>query len=106
MTSLCASSRSVGIRRGGRAEEVLPDGTYLCQDASGGWYLDPVTGEIDLAWMSGGTQWYSEEYRRRYVEAQAPDGSPWSEWDSPRAAGVGCQRGGARVGEAGGRSQP
>ena len=49
MTPLCVSSRSVGIRRGVTSRELLPDGTYLCEDASGGWYFDPATGETDLA---------------------------------------------------------
>lgn len=66
----------------GTSREVLPDGTYLCQDASGGWYLDPVTGETDVAWMGGGTEWYRDEYRRRYVEGRLEEGVPWSEWDS------------------------
>ena len=66
----------------GTSRQVLPDGTYLCEDASGGWYLDPVTGETDVAAMRGGTQWFGEKYRRRYVEGQLRDGIPWSEWDS------------------------
>ena len=59
----------------GTSREVLPDGTYLCQDASGGWYLDPVTGETDVAAMRGGTQWFGEKYRRRYVEGSSETGS-------------------------------
>jgi hypothetical protein len=64
----------------GTQREQLADGTYLCQDASGGWYLDPETGETDVAWMTS-TEWYSETYRRRYVESRLREGVPFAEWD-------------------------
>jgi hypothetical protein len=64
----------------GTSRELQPDGTYICEDASGAWYLDPVTGETDIIAFRS-TQWYSEKYRRSYVEARLRDATPFADWD-------------------------
>ena len=76
----CSEALDVRSPWWGTSREPLPNGRYLCEDGSGGWYLDPATGETDIAWAAS-TEWYGEDYRRRYVESRLRDGVPFSEWD-------------------------
>ena len=60
---------------------MLPDGTYICEDASGAWYFDPATGQTDIIAQRGGTEWYNPKYRLSYVELRLRDGTPFADWD-------------------------
>jgi hypothetical protein len=68
----------------GRERELVADGRYLCEDASGAWTYDPRSGEVDLVAMGGGTEWYRPAYRRGYVERMIRDEVPFPDWPDPR----------------------